>query len=116
MDEEKTRKALNFKHDIEQTIRKPYKPNAVLITFSNAAVKEEFTDFAKAETGDCYWLAIKQLLDFYKDQTAGDAKTIMLLKMIEDLRSEVAILDQKVANIQTTKKGLKTWGKTQPEE
>ena len=64
---------------IEQISQRPVK-----IMFP-ADVFQEFSDYAKKETADCYWLAIKQLLDHYKSTQGKEVAYRLLDEKINTL-------------------------------
>jgi len=63
----------------------------VTITFPLNAFKE-FSDFAKEETNDCYWLAIKFLLDNHKRRKTGDS-------VYNALKDKIDILESRIHNL-----------------
>lgn len=98
-------KAENFRESVLNNVSKKKIP----ITFPEE-VYTNFTSFAKKNSADCYWLAIKQLLDFHKEQTEGDVKTLLLMQQINDLWKEVEELKLKRDQSPEPKK-YKTFGK-----
>lgn len=100
----------SFKEKVEEAIKEPLKKR-IPITFPED-VFISFDKFAKENTADCYWLAIKQLIDFWKEQHEGDLRTIMVLKIVEELREQVEELDKKVTELSIPKKdNFQTFGK-----
>ena len=86
----------------------------VPITFPDHVLKE-FSEYAKTNAADCYWLAIKQLLDFKREQTEGDLKSVILLQQIQDIRETLDVFDARLLTIEKPEmKKFQTFGT--PEE
>lgn len=85
----------------------------ILVTFP-IDVFDSFDLYAKENTADCYWLAIKQLLDFYKSQTEADIKSVLLLDYIKQLESKVDDLNQRLEKLEKpTVKNFQTFGNSE---
>ncbi len=54
----------------------------ILITFP-VALADELDSYAKERCNDCYWLAFKMLLDFYKEHKDRDNNVKMLIERDE---------------------------------
>ena len=81
------------------------------ITFPKT-VYDRFSEFAKRESNDCYWLAVKQLLDFHEEQTEGDFRTAVVLEAIKDVKNDISELDDRVTTLEKPKvKDFQTFGK-----
>ena len=63
----------------------------VKISFPNDVYKE-FSEYARTESADCYWLAIKQLLASYKEHQYKDAVTKLLDEKIDAVAFDIADL------------------------
>ena len=71
----------------------------------------EFAKLARDEAADCYWLAIKQLIDFKRDQIEGDLKTIMVMQQIQDLKEQLDIIHNRLLAVEKpVRPVLKTFG------
>lgn len=98
-----------FGEKIMETISGPSRKR-VPITFPEP-VLNEFMDYAKNNSADCYWLAIQQLLHFYREQTEGDLKTLLVMDQIKKLETRIDELELKLVKPVETKKEFKTFGK-----
>lgn len=94
----------SFPEKIQEVITGPPK-RTVPITFPEI-VFNEFSDFAKENSANCYWLAIKHLLDFYKKQIEEDIKLKLIMSQINGLQEQI----DELYKIQ--KKEIKTEPKT----
>jgi len=78
-------KSNSLKDEVQNTITQ----KKVLITFPKD-VFENLSNYSKDNSADCYWLAIKQLLDFHKSQNELDLRMMMLLERGDQLKEEIA--------------------------
>lgn len=99
-------KAEKFREGVLSSIALGPEKRKITITFPEN-VCNDFTTFAKTNSADCYWLAIKQLLDFHREQTENDIKTMLIMQKINELQSE---LDELKTQKQPEPKKYKTFG------
>lgn len=82
----------------------------VTITFPEE-VFANFDKYAKDNSADCYWLAIKQLIDFYIEQKEGDLKTVMIMQTIQELKTDIEAIQDKLHKIENQKEeNFQTFG------
>lgn len=87
-----------FGERITDSISGPPKKR-VTITFP----EEVFSDldkYSKEFSADCYWLAIKQLLDFFHEQKDGDIKSLMIMQAVSETKGRIEDLDERVCKLE----------------
>ncbi|MDP2692267.1 MAG: hypothetical protein Q8O88_01345 [bacterium] len=103
-------KEQRFRDAVLESIQGPPKFR-IPITFPEQVLKE-FAAYAKENSADCYWLAIKQLLDFKREQLEGDLKSVILMQQIQDLREILDEVDIRLSKLEQPRqaKERKTFG------
>ena len=71
------------------------------------ATFQEFSDYAREEVGNCYWMAIKQLLDLVKI----NAKEVVLYEKLSSLDDRLKVLENKEFEVEEKPNKRKTFGK-----
>ena len=66
---------------------------------------KEFVQYASSNTANCYWMALKELLDLVK----ANAKENMLFGAMTDLDQRITAIENKEVKSKTT--GLGTFGR-----
>lgn len=54
---------------------------------------DEFDKYAEDTSGHCYWLAIKELMEFKKKETEVNSQVALLLKVIESMDERIVELE-----------------------
>lgn len=86
----------------ERVMDKIHAQRVIKITFP-INVYEKLDSFAKENTNDCYWLAVKQLLDFYEESKEADSRILMLMQRDDDLLVEINRLAKDVEELKGEK-------------
>ena len=88
----------------------------VTITFPQE-VFDIFGGYAKENSADCYWLAIKQLIDFYISQKEGDLKTAMIMQTITEMKADIENIYEEIHKVKNSKEeNFQTFGKKEKKE
>jgi len=82
---------------INEEIRKPRDSNTTIreIVFPKPLLAE-FSAYAKEFTADCWWLAIKDLLEFKKKSEVVNAELSLVLRVIENINERLETIEEKV--------------------
>ena len=117
-EEETKEKKMNgiFRESFKEQVHKQINmQRRIPITFP-IKVADRLDQFAKDNCNDCYWLAVKQLLDFFEENKGKDFTTKLLMdkdsrldERIESLEVKVEELDDKIEQ-KTEKEEVKSFG------
>lgn len=105
---------MSFTKKIKESIIGPPKKR-VTITFPEE-VFNVLDKYSKEYSADCYWLSIKQLLDFFVEQKDGDLKSVMIMQHISEMKGKVEEMDERIYNLEhpkDEKKSFQTFGKNE---
>lgn len=97
-----------FGTQVKEAITKQKKVIVKNITFP-VNLFEEFNKYAEETSGDCYWLAIKELLEYKRKGEEVNSELALLLKVIETLDGRIEYLEEEFKKI-TEKPKHKSFG------